>query len=42
VSVVIVGGAPLPFIVAREGHAGARKAEMADGNGLNAIEGRAA
>jgi hypothetical protein len=30
----------LPFIGAGEGHAGARKGETADGNGLNAIEGR--
>jgi hypothetical protein len=29
----------LPFIWAGEGHAGARKGETADGNGLNAIEG---
>jgi hypothetical protein len=28
-----------PFIRAGEGHAGARKGEMTDGNGLNAIEG---
>jgi hypothetical protein len=28
-----------PFIVVREGHAGARKGEMTGGNGLNAIEG---
>jgi hypothetical protein len=38
VSVVMAGGAPRPFIVAGEGHAGARKGETADGNGLNAIE----
>jgi hypothetical protein len=30
-----------PFIVAGEGHAGARKGETACGNGLNAIEGGA-
>jgi hypothetical protein len=30
----------LPFIGAGEEHAGARKGETADGNGLNAIEGR--
>jgi hypothetical protein len=42
VSVVMAGGAPRPFVVAREGHAGARKGETADGNGLNAIEGGAA
>jgi hypothetical protein len=42
VSVVMAGGAPRPFIVAREGHAGARKGETVDGNSLNAIEGRAA
>jgi hypothetical protein len=41
VSVVMAGGAPHPFIVAGEGHGGARKGEMADGNGLNAIEGGA-
>jgi hypothetical protein len=28
-----------PFLGAGEGHAGARKGEMAGGNGLNAIEG---
>jgi hypothetical protein len=28
-----------PFIVAGEGHAGARKGEMAGSNGLNAIVG---
>jgi hypothetical protein len=39
VSVVMAGGAPRPFIVAGEGHAGARKGETASGNGLNAIEG---
>jgi hypothetical protein len=38
VSVVMAGGAPRPFIVAGEGHVGARKGETADGNGLNAIE----
>jgi hypothetical protein len=37
VSVVMVGGAPHPYIVA-----GARKGETADGNGLNAIDGGAA
>jgi hypothetical protein len=42
VSVVMAGGAPRPFIVAREGHVGARKGETAGGNGINAIEGRAA
>jgi hypothetical protein len=42
VSVVMAGGAPLPFIVAGEGHAGARKGETTDGNGLNAIDGGAA
>jgi hypothetical protein len=31
-----------PFIVDGEGHVGARKGEMAGGNGLNAIEGGAA
>jgi hypothetical protein len=31
-----------PFIVAGEGHAGARKGETAGGNGLNTIEGGAA
>jgi hypothetical protein len=35
-------GCSSPFIVAEEGHAGARKGETADGNGLNAIEGGAA
>jgi hypothetical protein len=29
----------LPFIGAREGHAGARRGETAGGNGLNAIDG---
>jgi hypothetical protein len=38
VSVVMARGAPRPFIVAREGHTGARKGETADGNGLNTIE----
>jgi hypothetical protein len=38
----MAGGAPHAFIVAGEGHAGARKGETTDGNGLNAIEGRAA
>jgi hypothetical protein len=42
VSVVMARGAPRPFIVAGEGHVGARKGEMADGNGLNAIDGGAA
>jgi hypothetical protein len=42
VSVVMAWGAPRPFIVAGEGHTGARKGETADGNGLNAIEGGAA
>jgi hypothetical protein len=42
VSVVMVGGAPRPFIVAREGHTGAGEGEIADGNSLNAIDGRAA
>jgi hypothetical protein len=42
VSVVMAGGSPRPFIVAGEGHAGAREEEMAGGNGLNAIEGGAA
>jgi hypothetical protein len=41
VSVVMAGGAA-PFIVAGVGHAGARKGETADSNGLNAIEGGAA
>jgi hypothetical protein len=41
-TVVMAGGAPRPFIVAREGHARPRKREIADGNGLNAIEGRVA
>jgi hypothetical protein len=42
VSVVMVGGAPHPFIVAGVGHARARKGETADDNDLNAIEGGAA
>jgi hypothetical protein len=42
VSVVMARGAPRPFIVAGEGHAGARKGETADSNGLNANEGREA
>jgi hypothetical protein len=42
VSVVMAWGAPRPFIVAGEGHTGARKGETADDNGLNAIEGGAA
>jgi hypothetical protein len=41
-SVVMAGGAPRPFIVAAEGHAGVRKGETTDGNGLNTIEGGAA
>jgi hypothetical protein len=32
------GGAPLPFIVAGEGHAGAWEGETAGGNDLNAID----
>jgi hypothetical protein len=32
------GGAPRFFIVAGEGHAGAREGEMAYNNGLNAID----
>jgi hypothetical protein len=40
VSVVMVGGAPRPFIVAGEGYTGA--GEMADGNSLNTIDGGAA
>jgi hypothetical protein len=35
-------GCSSPFYSGREGHAGARKGETADGNGLNAIEGGAA
>jgi hypothetical protein len=42
VSVVMAWGASPPFIVAGEGHTGARKGETTDGNGLNAIEGGAA
>jgi hypothetical protein len=42
VSVVMAGCAPRPFIVAGEGHAGARKGETANGNALNTIEGGAA
>jgi hypothetical protein len=42
VSVVMAGGAPRPFIVAEEGHVGAREGETAGGNGLNAIDGGAA
>jgi hypothetical protein len=42
VSVVMAGGAPRPFIVAEEGHTGARKGETTDDNDLNAIEGGAA
>jgi hypothetical protein len=38
----MAGGAPHPFIVAEEGHTGAREGEMAGGNGLNAIDGGAA
>jgi hypothetical protein len=41
VSVLMAGGAPRPFIVVGEGHAGARKGETADGNGLNTIDGGA-
>jgi hypothetical protein len=36
------GGAPRPFIVAGEGHAGAREVKTAGGNGLNATDGGAA
>jgi hypothetical protein len=39
VSVVMAGGAPRPFIVARGGHTGAGEGETTDGNGLNAIDG---
>jgi hypothetical protein len=39
VSVVMAGGAPPPFIVAGEGHAGEREGETTGGNGLNAIDG---
>jgi hypothetical protein len=42
VSVLMAGGAPHPFIVAGEGHAGAREGEMVGGNGLNSIDGGAA
>jgi hypothetical protein len=42
VSVVMAGVAPRPFIVAEEGHTGAREGEMAGGSGLNAIDGGAA
>jgi hypothetical protein len=42
VSVVMVGGAPRPFIVAGGGHTGAGEGEMAGSNGLNAIDGRPA
>jgi hypothetical protein len=42
VSVVMAGGAPRPFIVAGEGHTGAREGEMTDDNSLNAIDGGAA
>jgi hypothetical protein len=42
VSVVMVGGAPRPFIVAGEGHTGAGEGETAGGNSLNAIDGREA
>jgi hypothetical protein len=41
-SVVMAGGAPRPFIVAEEGHVGAREGETTGGNGLNAIDGGAA
>jgi hypothetical protein len=41
-SVLMARGAPRPFIVVGEGHAGARNGEIADGNGLNANEGGAA
>jgi hypothetical protein len=34
--------AGVSVVMAEEGHAGARKGETADGNGLNAIEGKAA
>jgi hypothetical protein len=39
VSVVMAGGAPCPFIVAREGHTGAGEGETTGGNSLNAIDG---
>jgi hypothetical protein len=42
VSVVTAGGAPRPFIVAGEGHTGAREGETIGGNSLNAIDGGAA
>jgi hypothetical protein len=44
VSVVMAGGggAPRPFIAAREGHTGAEEGEMTGGNSLNAIDGEAA
>jgi hypothetical protein len=42
VSVVMAGGCSSPFIVAGEGHAGAREGETADSSGLNAIDGGAA
>jgi hypothetical protein len=42
VSVVMAGGAPRPFIVAGEGHIGARKGKTTDGNCLNTTEGGAA
>jgi hypothetical protein len=41
VSVVMAGGCPRPFILAGEGHTGAREGETADGNSLNAIDGGA-
>jgi hypothetical protein len=37
--VVMAGGAPCPFIVAREGHTGAGEGETTGGNSLNAIDG---
>jgi hypothetical protein len=43
VSVVMAGGGegvPHPFIVAGEGHTGAGEGETANGNSLNAIDGR--
>jgi hypothetical protein len=42
VCVGMAGGAPHPFIVAGEGHTEAGEGEMAVGNSLNAIDGRAA
>jgi hypothetical protein len=42
VSVVMVRGAPHPFIWAGRRGASRGGGEMADGNGLNAIEGGAA